>query len=135
VFTRGEETFGLFGVGNIRLCRSKNGIDFEDGPFLFTAAASPHARHVGLQPRDNRLRVFFTETGQAPELIRMAEVNMDAPWKSWSVGTAVEIIRPQKAYEGAKEPITTSKRGAARNKEHALRDPFIYEESGRTWLI
>jgi hypothetical protein len=135
LFSRRDETFGLFGVGNIRLRRSKNGIDFEDGPLLFNAGAGPHARHVGLQPRDDRLRVFFTERGGAPELIRMAEVNMAAPWTSWRVGTAVEIMRPQMAYEGANEPITTSKRGAARNKEHALRDPFIYEGSGRTWLI
>jgi hypothetical protein len=65
----------------------------------------------------------------------MAEVNMEEPWRSWRVGTAVEIMRPQKAYEGANEPITTSKKGAARNPEHALRDPFIYEEPKRTWLV
>jgi hypothetical protein len=95
--------------------------DFEDGPLLFTAAAWPHSRHVGLQPRANRLHVFFTERGGAPEHIRMAEVNMDVPWTSWRVGTAVEIMRPQTACEGANEPITTSKKGPARNPEHALR--------------
>jgi hypothetical protein len=43
LLTRGKEIFGLFGAGYIRLRRSNNGIDFEDGPLLFTAAAWPHA--------------------------------------------------------------------------------------------
>lgn len=32
-------------------------------------------------------------------------------------------------------PLTISRKGPARNPEHALRDPFIYEGLGRTWLI
>jgi hypothetical protein len=135
LFTRGDETFGLFGVANVRLRRSKNGIDFEDGPWLFAAAAPPHVRHVGLQRVANMLRVFFTETGGAPEHIRMGEVNLDPPWTGWSVGTTVEIMRPKKAYEGANKPIKASKKGPARSRKNALRDPFIFEESGRTWLI
>jgi hypothetical protein len=135
LFTRGIETFGLFGDRGVQVRRSKNGIDFEDGPSLFADVPGPYVRHVGLQQLANSLRVFFTQKLVAPEHIRMGVVNLDAPWASWSIGTTVEIMRPEMAYEGAKEPMTISRKGPARNKEHALRDPFIYEESGRTWLI
>jgi hypothetical protein len=135
LFTRGIETFGLFGDRGVQVRRSKNGIDFEDGPSLFADVPGPYVRHVGLQQLANSLRVFFTQKLVAPEHIRMGVVNLDAPWASWSIGTTVEIMRPEMAYEGAKEPMTISRKGPARNKEHALRDPFIYEESERTWLI
>jgi hypothetical protein len=135
LFTRGGEIFGLFGDRGVQVRRSKNGIDFEDGPSLFADAPGPYVRHVGLQPFANSLRVLFTQKLAAPEHIRMGVVNLDAPWTSWSIGATVEIMRPQMAYEGANEPITVSRKGPARNPEHALRDPFIYEGLGRTWLI
>jgi len=60
-------------------------------------ASGPYVRHVGLQPFANSLRVFSTQKLVAPEHIRMGVVSLDSPWTSWSVGTTVEIIRPQTA--------------------------------------
>jgi hypothetical protein len=85
------------GYRGVRVRRSKNGVDFEDGPNLFADASGPYVRHVGLQPFANSLRVFSTQKLMAPEHIRMGVVSLDSPWTSWSVGTTVEIIRPQTA--------------------------------------
>ncbi|WP_210238356.1 hypothetical protein, partial [Mesorhizobium sp. M2E.F.Ca.ET.209.01.1.1] len=46
-----------------------------------------------------------------------------------------ELLRPQTNFEGADLPLRPSRDGAAEGKENALRDPAIFEENGRTWLL
>jgi hypothetical protein len=48
---------------------------------------------------------------------------------------AYELLTPQTVHEGADLPVISSQFGAARAREHALRDPAVYEEGGRTWLL
>jgi hypothetical protein len=106
------------GYRGVRVRRSKNGVDFEDGPNLFADASGPYVRHVGLQPFANSLRVFSTQKLVAPEHIRMGVVSLDSPWTSWSVAPRSRSSARKRLYEGANEPITISRKGPARNPEH-----------------
>ena len=45
------------------------------------------------------------------------------------------MIRPERAWEGAAERIERSRGGRTHEPVHQLRDPGIYEEDGRTYLI
>ncbi len=42
---------------------------------------------------------------------------------------------PENDYEGAGEPIGESRFGATYDFVHRLRDPAIYEEDGRVFLL
>lgn len=42
---------------------------------------------------------------------------------------------PECDYEGAGLPVAPSQRGAALGHEHAVRDPALYEEDGRLYLL
>jgi len=138
VFARDGWHYGIFGAKNQRLCRSRTGLSkFEPGPLLFPLnnGTDPTVRHVALQKIGESLRVYYTRRGDAPERILFGDIDLRRDWKDWTVYGQQELMRPERVYEGADEPIAPSKGGIARGREHALRDPAIYEENGRTWLL
>ena len=45
------------------------------------------------------------------------------------------MLEPELAYEGAHQPLVPSERGAIHEPVRQLRDPCIFEEGGRTWLL
>ena len=53
----------------------------------------------------------------------------------WSVTTPVELLRPERAWEGARLPLVASQGGAIDVPVNQLRDPAIYEEDGRVYLL
>ena len=54
---------------------------------------------------------------------------------SWRESTAVEILRPERDWEGADAPLVPSVRSVAYGHVNQLRDPAIYEEDGRVYLL
>ena len=92
-------------------------------------------RHVALHCRDDRLLVFFTRIGDAPEHVRMGEIDLARPPSSWSVDNDVEILRPEAIWEGADLPAQPSRAGISWERENALRDPAIYVEDDNAWLF
>jgi hypothetical protein len=55
--------------------------------------------------------------------------------KKWVVEKRVEIIRPEKKYEGSYLPLKQSTAGAAHYPENALRDPFIFFDTNKYYLF
>jgi hypothetical protein len=45
------------------------------------------------------------------------------------------VLEPTTPYEGADQPLVPSARGSIHEPARQLRDPCIYEEGGRTWLL
>ena len=112
--------------------RSSNGLsDFEEGPSLFT----PDMRHSALLKRGNRLFVFWTERNDAPERIWVAHIDLSENWQMWTRSEPIEVLRPEFPWEGADLPIETSQGGAINVPVNQLRDPAIYEEDGRVYLL
>ncbi len=131
--------YGLIGTGRVELCRSRDGItNFEIGPAIFPkrSEGSASTRHVAVQKvSEDRLLVFFTCKGEKPERVMLGYIDLTSDWSSWEVRGAGELIRPRKAYEGARLPLRRSRQGMANGPQNELRDPGIYEENGRTWLL
>ena len=48
---------------------------------------------------------------------------------------ATMVLQPEKRYEGAKQPLVPSVSGGAKGKSNELRDPSIFVENGRTYMI
>lgn len=112
--------------------RSKDGIsDFEQGPLLFNT----NMRHAALLKRDATLYVFRTRVGDAPERILLSTIELREDWSDWTPTEPVEVLRPERAWEGAGAPLEPSVRSVAYAKVNQLRDPAIYVEGDRTYLL
>jgi hypothetical protein len=104
---------------------------FECGPRL----PFDNQRHLAVTLRGDRLHVFYTRWYDAPERILHTVVRLQDTWDTWRLGEIEEVLRPVMDYEGAKLPLAPSEPGPVREPVNQLRDPAIYEESGRTYLL
>ena len=130
VFRHGDSTYALAMPGI--LFRSRDGLSgFERGPTLF----EPLQRHTALLKRGDTLFVFWTRVGDVPERIYCSPVNLSKPWTDWKAGEAVEVLRPEQEWEGAHLPLAPSYRGAIGLAVNQVRDPAIFEEDGRIYLL
>jgi hypothetical protein len=112
--------------------RSRDGLNvFEEGPLLFNS----DMRHAALLKRGNTLFVFWTQVGHAPERILLSTIDISGEWTTWTETDPVEVLRPERDWEGAAAPLEPSVRSTAYGHVNQLRDPAIYEEDGRTFLL
>ncbi len=56
-------------------------------------------------------------------------------WMDWQESNAVEVLKPERAWEGGDAPPEPSVRSNAYGNVNQLRDPAIYEEDGRVFLL
>jgi hypothetical protein len=112
--------------------RSKDGMHgFEPGPILF----NPDMRHSAVMKRSSELWVFWTRVGEAPERILLSRIDLTGDWLNWKDSPPVEILRPERSWEGADAPLIPSVRSTAYGQVNQLRDPAIFEEDGRIYLL
>lgn len=112
--------------------RSNDGLSrFERGPRLF----DQNMRHSAVLVRGDQLLVFWTRVGDAPECIVLSRIDLSQPWDEWQESSAVEVLRPERAWEGADQPLEPSVRSVAYGPVNQLRDPAVFCEHGRTYLL
>jgi len=112
--------------------RSRDGLTgFEEGPALFASTM----RHSALQLDGDRLAVFYTHAGDCPERILRSEIYLTPDWREWRAGEAVAVLEPEPEYEGGHLPLEPSRRGLVMGPVRQLRDPAIYREGSRTYLL
>ncbi|MEZ4833869.1 MAG: hypothetical protein R2873_18120 [Caldilineaceae bacterium] len=81
------------------------------------------------------MTVFYSVAGDCPEHIVASTVDLRPDWLSWQASEQVSVLLPEEIYEGADLPLVASKRGAIHARARQLRDPAIFEEEGRTFLL
>jgi len=112
--------------------RSRDGLTaFEEGPRLF----GPNMRHSALKLDRNVLSVFYTDVGDNPERILLATIALTPDWRDWKESKPVTVLQPELPYEGADAPRAPSVRGLVHGPVCQLRDPAIFREGNRTWLL
>jgi hypothetical protein len=79
--------------------------------------------------------VFWSRVGDAPEVLMRSTIDLSQAWESWTESPPVEVLRPEHDWEGANAPIVPSIRSVAGGHVNQLRDPAIFEEDGRVWLL
>lgn len=115
-----------------RLLRSRDGLtDFEAGP----TPLPPKTRHTAVLLRGERLHVFWSEIGDTPERLYHGSLDLSGDWQAWRLTGATEILRPERPWEGAGLPLEASHPGAAESPVRQLRDPCIFEEGARVYLL
>jgi hypothetical protein len=93
---------------------------FEKGPTLFAS----DQRHSAVLVRGDTLHIFWTRVGDAPERIYASTLDLRGDWMAWKVGDPVEVLRAER-----------SRRSAINRDVNQIRDPAIFEEKGRTYLL
>lgn len=130
VFQRDGYTYAMAMPGQFYRSRDPLG-GFEEGPLLF----NPRMRHSALLQRGDTLHVFWTQVGDAPEHVKLSTIDLSGDWMTWSETPGVEVLRPERDWEGADAPLEPSVRSTAYGHVNQLRDPAIFEEDGRTFLF
>ena len=110
------------------LCRPREMVDRDDRPRYCP-------RHTAVRRRDDVLEVYFSRIGDAPEHLLMARVPLADDWCDWRPEPPVSILHPQPLWEGADRPVEPSAGGAGRGRVCQLRDPAIFEDDDRTYLL
>ncbi|WP_293379281.1 hypothetical protein [Phenylobacterium sp. SCN 70-31] len=130
VFPHAGQTYAMAMPGIF--LRSPDGFaPFEVGPRLFGI----DQRHSALLQRGDTLHVFWTRVGDAPERIYVSDIDISGDWAGWKAGPPVEVLRPERPWEGAGLPLVPSYRSAINLPANQLRDPAIYEEGGRVYMV
>ncbi|WP_105426769.1 hypothetical protein [Neorhizobium tomejilense] len=130
LFTHGPWVYAITMPGQIY--RSSDGISgFSAGPMLFTR----HMRHSAVWIENNVLHVVYSNRGDAPECLLYAQVRLDGEWLTWREGPSRILLGPERDWEGGRLPIEPSVIGPADEPVRQLRDPAVYEEDGRRYLI
>jgi hypothetical protein len=112
--------------------RSRDGLTgFEEGPTLFASTM----RHSALKLDGDRLSAFYTHAGDCPERILLSTIQLGSDWRSWRAGEPVTVLEPETEYEGGNLPLEPSKRGLVMGPVRQLRDPAVYREGERTYLL
>jgi hypothetical protein len=92
-------------------------------------------RHVGTDIHGDRLTVFFSCVGHRPERILCTVVDLVGASETWRARGVIEVLRPEKEWEGAALPLAYSKGGRSGALENGLRDPAVLREGDDTWLV
>jgi len=113
------------------LLRSPDGVGrFEPGPSVL-----PRMRHAAVLKEDAVLRLVYSRVGDCPERIVGSDMRLEGDWRGWHASAAVEVLRPELPYEGGGRPLRPSQAGSVHEPVNELRDPALYREAGRTWLL
>ena len=107
-----------------------------EGPFIEQKRHfNQNCRHSALLSVGETLFVFWTEVGIAPEHIKVSWFNQSLPYWSWKQNDVGELLRPELEWEGANSPLEPSIRSVAYGVVNQLRDPAIFVDDGRVFLL
>jgi hypothetical protein len=85
------------------------------------------------------LSVYFSRSGDLPESILLSRAVLTGDWKSWRMSSLVRVLEPELDYEGAnmplKSPTNQDMRKLPRPLFRELRDPCIFQEAGKAYLL
>ncbi|MYD81200.1 MAG: hypothetical protein F4X44_11380 [Gammaproteobacteria bacterium] len=129
-FTYKNELFAMTMPG--QFFHSSDGFKkFEPGPRLFNS----NMRHSALLVENGTLHVFWTQVYDAPERILVSTIDLNQPFEEWVETDSYELLRPEREWEGAKEPVEPSIRSVAYGSVCQLRDPAILVDDEQTYLF
>lgn len=104
------------------------------GPFTPRANLLPAMRHGAVLPWRDRLLVFHSRIGDAPERIVVASLQLDPDGGNPRLSAHQDVLTPSTAAEGVDLPVERSRSGATQ-RARQLRDPAVLLDGDRTYLF
>lgn len=111
---------------------SENGMtEFSKGHLLFP----PGMRHSAVCVEQHTLSVYFSNIGDCPEQIYTTTIDLKGDWHNWKIREITPLLAPEMEYEGGNLPNLPSQVGLANGKVRQLRDPAIFIENKKKYLL
>jgi hypothetical protein len=130
IFRYGAWTYAITMPG--QFYRSADGLsEWEAGPRLFTA----DMRHAAVHVAGDVLTVIWSERGDAPERLWQCQIDVSRDWMRWEAGPTDLLLAPERDWEGANLPVTPSSIGPVDEPVNQLRDPCLFSEDGRLFMV
>jgi hypothetical protein len=79
--------------------------------------------------------IFHSNAGDCPEGVLLSTIQLKPDWTQWRDSDPITVLEPEMHYEGVDLPLVPSERGAADERVRQLRDPCIFEEGDKTYLL
>ncbi len=92
-------------------------------------------RHAALLVHLDTLLIFYSNVGDNPESILLSTINLKKNPEEWNATEPVEVLRPEKEWEGGNLPLQPSSRSAINIPVNQVRDPAVFEENGKLYLL
>ena len=108
--------------------------NFEQGPQIFPVGETT-VRHLAVHREGELLHVFYSRIGDCPERILYSRIRLSGDWRSWTPSPPETVLEPELPWEGADLPVEPSRGGKAQGRVRQLRDPAIFCEEGRAYLL
>lgn len=116
--------------------RSRDGTSrFEQGPSLFSRDPRYVLRHAAVDVHHNTLSVYYSRIGDCPERIMVSRIELTPDWAQWRASNPEDVLSPEMEYEGGRLPLKPSETSLAPGPVRELRDPAIFREGDRTYLL
>lgn len=133
VFRYGEAVYGI--AKNRDQCgvilRSPDGIEpFEPGPSIL-----PRMRHAAVRVRGDHLDIVFSRGEDCPERLLHSRMALAGDWREWQPEEPTDLLAPETEWEGGDLPLLPSAFGAIHTPARQLRDPALFEDAGRWYLL
>ncbi|MDP6039972.1 MAG: hypothetical protein QGG64_15580, partial [Candidatus Latescibacteria bacterium] len=123
----------LFERGPKLAIENENYTDTTD--FDAKAATLYRMRHPALHLRDHELDIYYSNVGDTPERIKRTTIDLRSDWTEWRGSAPEEILRTENDYEGLDLPDEPSTGGSSHIRVHQVRDPYLYTENDRKYLV
>jgi hypothetical protein len=134
VFRWGGDYYAIARAGIVLRTRDMRA-PFETGPTLIPPDAGRLLRHAAVDVRGDLLKVYYSRIGDRPERILVSETHLTPDWRAWRASPPVDVLSPERDYEGHALPLEVSEPDEAPGRVRQLRDPGIFGESGRTYML
>ena len=69
-------------------------------------------RHAALLVHFDTLLIFYSNVGDNPESILLSTINLKKTPDEWNATEPIEVLRPEKEWEGGNLPLQPSSRSA-----------------------
>ena len=61
----------------------------------------------------------------------MSTIELTSDWTAWRATSPIDVLQPETRYECGDMPLAASEAGDVEGRVRQIRDPFVFEESGR----
>jgi len=129
-FTYDKQDYALSMPGVIY--KRSGGIEDFD---IYNQILEENVRHSAVLVKGDVLLIFFTKKEESPERIYLTTVDLSLPLLLWTASKPVEVLRPEKDWEGANLPLYASSSSAINTPVNQLRDPAVFEENDKYYLL
>ncbi len=129
-FSHGGAEYAFVMPGKV-LRRQGGPTDFAEGPVVFPATA----RHSAVRVVGDQIQILWSRVGDAPERLLLSTIDASAPWTEWTASDPIEVLRPERPWEGALLANQPSVRSVAPDPVNQLRDPAFFHDLGRTYVV